>query len=134
MRRVVLTRDFISFAREAEDIVVDKIPLSEVETVRDMLNSEEQNVDKGKFSNSLLISTTLDGHNSGRTYYLQAKSKNECCEIVTAVSNMAKKARERAEANSRFAVTQLFVRKFYESKAFQYFAAVLILAVSMSLY
>ena len=60
MRRVVVTKEIIGFARIAENILIDSIPLAEVEIVRDMHSINEE-IDKAKFLNALMITTIAEG-------------------------------------------------------------------------
>ena len=81
------------------------------------------------FSNALMINTVPEGHNSGRNYYLQASSTEECLTMVKMIKSLAKRARERAAAQTRFAKVQLKARKTFSSRWFQTSSATLIIAV-----
>ena len=78
-----------------------------------------------------MINTIAEGHNSGRTYYLQASSKEHCLQLVKFIQSLSKRARERAEARTRFAKLQLRLRKVFDSHFFQSTSATLIIAVSI---
>ncbi len=75
------------------------------------------------------IITVEEGFNSGRTYYLQASSEDECKDMTEVLKRMAKVARKRAEAKSKFRKIQEKVLKFYDSTPFQCGVAFLIIAV-----
>ena len=77
-----------------------------------------------------MINTIAEGHNSGRTYYLQASSKGNCTEMVRLLKALSKKERERAAAQTRFAKVQLRARKLFSSYWFQLSSATLIVAAS----
>lgn len=81
------------------------------------------------FLNAFMINTLEEGHNSGRIYYLQASSKQQCLDLVKSIRSFAKRARERANARTRFAKVQLRVRKVFNSFWFQSVSAILIIAV-----
>ena len=82
------------------------------------------------FLNAFMINTIAEGYNSGRTYYLQASSKDQCLELVKSIKTFSKRARERAEAQTKFAKVQLRVRKVFDSQWFQATSASLIIAVN----
>ena len=127
-RRVVVTKEMIGFARVGENILIDTIPLAEVEFIRDMHSIDEE-IDKAKFLNALMITTIPEVHNSGRTYYLQASSDEHCKRIVSDWIKLASKARLNAEANTKCAESQQFFRKIFDSSIFQLVSASLIIAV-----
>ncbi len=108
--------------------MIDTIPLAEVEVVKDMSSLDEE-VDRTKFANALMIATSPEGHNSGRTYYLQASSEEHCKRLVRDFASLASDAVRRAEANTRFAESQYFVRNVFQSNPFQLVSACLILGV-----
>ncbi len=84
------------------------------------------------FLNAFVINTEAEGHNSGRTYYLQADSKDMCLDLVKTLKTRSKRARERAAAQTRIARLQLRVRKIFHSYWFQFMSATLIIAVSFN--
>lgn len=134
-RRVVFTKDFVAITKDHDDAIIDKIPLAEVDSVRDMQNtdSEEGNSDKSQFHSALMIKTVPHGHNSGRTYYFQAGSGEECIKLVRDITLWSKTARKREEAISRFKRSQRKVRKMFDSPHFQTLSAMLIIGVSLRL-
>lgn len=77
----------------------------------------------------LQIATDSNGHNSGRTYYIRAKSIEDYEKILTNINKSAKKARKAAEAKNMFRRVQYNVRKVYESNPFQAIVALMICAV-----
>ena len=81
------------------------------------------------FSNALMIKTAAEGHNSGRTYYLQASSKEQCIEMEKLIKSLSTRAREKAAARTQFAKVQLGARKLFSSYWFQTGSATLIIAV-----
>ena len=76
-----------------------------------------------------MINTIAEGYNSGRTYYLQANSKEQCQEMVKLIKVLVKRACEMASAQTQFSRVQLRARKVYKSHLFQSSSATLILAV-----
>jgi hypothetical protein len=109
--------------------MIDTIPLAEVEIVKEMSSLDEE-VDRTKFANALMIATSPEGHNSGRTYYLQATSEEHCKRLVHDLTRLASDALRKAEANTRFAESQYLVRNVFQSNLFQLVSACLILGVS----
>ena len=84
-------------------------------------------------SKVMQIKTEREGHNSGRTYYIRANDTDDLSQMIARLSKLAKHARKRAENKSRFQKNQLKVRRLYNSRPFQYFTAILIFGVVMSL-
>jgi hypothetical protein len=117
------------FAQFDDDSVVDKIPLAEVKVLRDMRNVEQEGAEKSTLHNAFLIETEHDGHNSGRTYYLQAESQKSCQDILSQLTKHSVTARERAHAQTVFTQAQLSARKVFRSALFQNSFAFLIIAV-----
>jgi hypothetical protein len=120
------------FAHLNEDSVIDKIPLAEVQLVREMDNGDGEDKE-AKHSNDLMIETHPEGYNSGRTYYLQASSRDDCQDIVRILSKSCSAAHEKAHARTIFAQAQRRVGKVYKSTLFQGLFAALIIAVSLFL-
>ncbi len=134
MRRVVITKEDVSFAFIGGDNRIDHIPFAEVLQVKEMKEAacddfEGLNKDT-RFSNVLQISTITDGYNSGRTYYLSADSKETLDSLIEFMSKKADVARTQVEARTFFRKVQLRVRRRYESQEFQSLMALLIAAVS----
>jgi hypothetical protein len=124
----VVTDDIVGFAKEGDDMMIDSIPLNEVETVQEM-SKFKTSVDKAKFSNAFMITTIPEGSNDGRTYYLQADSEDQCSELATRIAGMGRRAARRAETKSRIHKIQYLARSIYASEQFQFGCALLILAV-----
>ena len=124
----------VTFAQVNGEIVIDKIPLAEIESVRDMHSIENEDLEKSKHLNQFMIETHTEGYNSGRTYYLKADSKDMCRNLIVKLDKCAVKARERANAKTAFALAQQRVGKVYNSTAFQNFFALLILAVTSQIH
>ena len=80
-------------------------------------------------SAELMIETNPEGYNSGRIYYLQAESRAICQKLILKLKQYCAAARERANAQTVLAQAQQHVSKFYRSKPFQNFVAILIIAV-----
>ncbi len=120
----------IYFASINDDMVVDKIPLTEVKVVQEMRTVHDEDSAKSKHLNELMVETNPEGYNSGRTYYLQADSRESCQEIVRALTQHVGRANERAHAKTVFTHTQRFAGKLYQTPIFQNFFAFLIVAVS----
>jgi hypothetical protein len=110
-------------------MVIDKIPMNEVERVREMKGLHQENKNSSDAA-ELMIETHPDGYNSGRTYYLQANSKATCQKFIQKLNQYCTKARERANARTALAQAQQRVGKMYRSRPFQNFVAILIIAVS----
>jgi hypothetical protein len=122
----VFFRGHICRASE-DDIVIDKIPMNEVEMVREMRSI--QNEKRSSDAEELMIETHPDGYNSGRIYYLQAESRVICQKLIQKLRQYSIAARERLNAQTTMAKAQQYVGKLYRSKIFQNFVAILIIAV-----
>ncbi len=119
-RRVVVSKDVISFALVDDDTIVDEIPLAQVDTIQDMLDISHpeasdvlslQDMEKSRrFHHSFQIATIAGGHNSGRSYCLQAASAEQCRTLVRDLRVLAVIARDKAEAKTRFEKSQDRVR------------------------
>jgi hypothetical protein len=112
---------------------IDHIPLSEVINVREMTEASSEESDKNDnktFSNVMQISTTDDGYNSGRIYYLSTESKALLDELIVELRAKAKRAHTQALSRSWFRQMQRRLRKRYESRQFQGLMAILIAGVS----
>ena len=117
------------FAHMNEDVVIDEIPLSEIKIVKGMVVED----DTGKVETKemeLMVETSPDGYNSGRTYYLQAETKESRQDIIRKISQYSASACEKANSQSALSQAQLRVLKVYRSSLFQKIAAFLIASVS----
>jgi hypothetical protein len=117
------------FTQINDDVVIDQIPLAEISRVKEMEAAEKES-DEAKDENQLMIETSPEGYNSGRTYYLQADSKASCQDKIKKLLQHSAAAYERAHAQSAFRQAQLRVLKIYRSTVFQRFVAILIISVS----
>ena len=86
----------------------------------------------GSFDRLVQIKTMAEGFNSGRTYFLQAISDEQCYTIVQRLEKAVKDAVQRAAATSRFRASQATVKQFYCSMFFQGTIAFLIITVNLS--
>ena len=82
-------------------------------------------------SNNLLIVTEEDGYNSGRKYYIQANSEFERRQIIDNLTSVYKAAKKSKEFLSRHKRMKENLLQITTSDPFQYFFAMLILAVSL---
>jgi hypothetical protein len=136
--------------------VVDAVPLFEVEAITSMneldaADDDKKNVkrnsiapaplieekdrkcgdsNKVKFRNSVQIRTVPVGFNSGRKYYLQAKSSEDCQKLCEDLTRLSAEALERFLAKTRFQKAQEVVKGYYLMNVSQYLVAFLIIAVS----
>jgi hypothetical protein len=137
MKRVIATRDVIAIGRanDESETLLDAIPFVDIESIHAMLGDDSASLDKtsAKFRNAFIITTVPEGHNCGRTYYLQTASPDTYTEVTQHLSRNIKEARKRAEFNTKFAKSQYWVRKIFRSRLFQNFAALLIVLVSPTL-
>jgi hypothetical protein len=132
MRRVVVTREEISFAFVGEEAQIDHIPFAEILYIKEMVDAAGADCadqDSIKFSHVMQIATRDDGYNSGRMYYLSTGSREELADLISDLLKKAKVCRVQAEARTGFQKLQLRVRKRYESRKFQGFMALLIIMV-----
>ncbi len=118
--------------------MVDYIPLSDVDYINEMKGLGESSLNLELFRDSegaidymptLQISTTLDGYNSGRAYYIQADSMEELARLKHIIQRNSKAAKKRVEARNLFRMWQLRTRKVYDSNLMQAFIALIIAAV-----
>jgi hypothetical protein len=133
MRRVVITKEEISFAFVGEEAQIDHIPFAEILYIKEMIEAASNDLDDEdsmKFSHVMQIATRDDGYNSGRIYYLSTGSKEALADLMSDLAKKAKICRVQAEARTGFQKFQLRVRKRYESRKFQGFMALLIVLVS----
>jgi hypothetical protein len=133
LKRIIVTKDVIAVGRASDEseTLLDAIPFVDIESIRDMLGDDNANLEKksGTALNSLMITTIPGGHNSGRTYYLQASSPELHARVAQLLISNRKEAKIRAEFNTRFAKTQYWVREIFNSRIFQNLSALLIILV-----
>ena len=133
-RRVVITKEEISFAFVGEESQIDHIPFAEIVHIKEMAEAasdDHHDEESKRFSHVMQIATRDDGYNSGRIYYLSTDSKEDLDELISDLVKKAKSARVQAEARTSFQKFQLGVRERYESRKFQGFMALLIIAVGI---
>jgi hypothetical protein len=118
------------FAQVNHDVVIDQIPLSEIKAVKEMVVDDDAG-NEDKKDMELMIETSADGYNSGRTYYLQAENQASRRDIMRKISHNSKKAFEKAHAHSSFSRAQRRVKRVYRSEVFQKFVAFLIVSVRL---
>jgi hypothetical protein len=135
---VVVTSEKISFALATDEIEMDFIPLQEITKLEILYSSEGMggtvgynggSQDPELFDTAFQIATSPDGHNSGRTYYLRAESRQERQHLLLEWQRLAHEAAHKMEQKTRFRLVQDSVRRVYLSNPFQGFAAALIIAV-----
>ena len=139
-RRVIITKNVISFAFVGEEDQLDYIPFAEIEFVRSWEDDtvagiptfRDSSVDMDRRPEALTavhIGTSMDGYNSGRAYYISAGTSAQRARLIEHLQRNAKAAKLRAEASTMYQRVQLTVRRNYESPILQYFVAGLIAAV-----
>jgi hypothetical protein len=142
----------------SEDTVFDSIPLAEISSVQQINETtKSESVVSGSFTSTLSalpltqqprqspvksadssqtrfqhafqLKTIPNGFNSGRTYYFQAASDEQCRVVCQSISCQSRRAREDAAKISSIRRAQARVAAMYESTTFQSGVAVLIVTV-----
>jgi hypothetical protein len=140
-----------------EDIIRDTIPLTEVVSVeaesatstadsqlsshsfssRKRLKStttkyklERDDSHIFEASNLIVVSTELDGYNSGRQYQFQSDTQEACSRLVQQLKRMAAEARKREAGKTKFRNSQVRLARIINSIPFQAVITFIILAVS----
>ncbi len=141
-RRVVYTDEVIAFARVNDNILLDAIPLAEVESIDSMQNLDQTYVQQQQptnnfeaaidFTFAFQIRTQTGGYNAGRKYVLRAESEEEINSVITDLKEVTRIAAKKAAARSYFRKIQKLVGAAYNSTIFQSISAVLIIAVSFN--
>ena len=85
----------------------------------------------GSESNSILISTTEDGYNSGRKYYLKLETNQSCADLFKALQRFSADAIKRAKGKAVFQRSQTMLKRALNSSPIQGLAAFLVIAVSL---
>ena len=132
-RRVILTKESISFAFIKCIDELDRIPLSEIDYLKatdEGVPKTEREQDASDVQFVLQVATNPAGHNSGRSYYIRTPSKETYDEFLRLLTKYTKTARERAQASTFVQRAQLTVRKLYLSVICQSLVAVIIFGVS----
>jgi hypothetical protein len=80
----------------------------------------------------LQIKTTTDGFNSGRVYYLQTRSLEQCQTIVQELTRAVERAKAKIENLPLFRSTQAKLKIIYNTMTFQIMVAFLIITVRIS--
>ncbi len=136
-KRLILTKDLIAIGRMDDDseTLLDAIPLADVDSVREMLAMDDAQLEKenGNYLNAFMITTVPDGHNSGRTYYIQTSTSEAYTMLTRRLQANAKQAHKLAEFNTRFSKSQYRLRKIFQSAPFQFLSALLIVVVSLGM-
>ena len=140
-RRILITKECISFAFVHKDEEIDRIPFVGVDFVKahveavtsDHTHDQTHGFD-GQSQDFLCfqVGTNPEGYNSGRTYTLRTHSKKLYDETLPLLIKFAKKARKRAQARSLFQKCQLVVRRIYSHHICQSSLALIIMGVSNS--
>mmetsp|Transcript_67340 Transcript_67340/g.179747 ORF Transcript_67340/g.179747 Transcript_67340/m.179747 type:complete len:641 (-) Transcript_67340:424-2346(-) len=127
MRRMVITKDQACFAFPGDDVQLDYIPLAEIELIIEMKDNVNELMDDDGV-HALQLHTDKDGHNSGRSYYIQADSKEGLELIRNTFKILVKAAKRSSEHRTAFRMLQYKVKKVYVSSWFQGLVAILIAA------
>ena len=128
-RRVVITKECVSFAFVGNDDEIDRVPLTGV----DFVKNHDENISmeaKGQNGFCLQIATSPTGYNSGRSYMLRTDSAVTQEDTILLLSKLSKDAKKRAAASTLFRKLQRKVKKFYERDFCQGFVALIIMMVS----
>ena len=111
-RRVILTKDVISFAFEGDENQIDYIPLAEVEFAKetkiDPQDAENRDVDD---LYKMQIATLHTGYNSGRVYSLGSKDHALFLLLLSEITKNAKAARCPAPRARRAAPAPMTLRR-----------------------
>ena len=153
---MVVTRKGVYFTLLSDDEVRDYIPLNEIERI-DPKHDEDDDGSAGQSSQTISlpdeqaiksksvkrvksvsayrfffgfqIKTSKDGYNSGRTYHVQAISKENCENAINILNQYSQKAKSAAQKRTEFEKSQYLVRKIHNAVWYQTLATTLILAV-----
>ena len=138
-RRVVVTKDIMSFAFDDEELEIDHIPLAEISSIMSIRQVEIGAIESARNigiesdeqePRALEIATEREGHNSGRVYYLRFNSQEILDSVNETVKANAKAARKRARAHTVFQRAQYQVKKIYKSRVSRLIINILIAVVS----
>ena len=128
-KRVVWSQSVIAFANVEEESAFDSIPLCEISSIEQVNNearrsdpsqqpqqsrpqSKSADSSQTRFLHALQIKTDPEGHNSGRTYYLQANSSEQCSAVCKSLSVCSRRARKAQLAKTRLRQYQTKVQHF----------------------
>ena len=143
---MILTKQKLLLGVLGENEARDHIPLSEIQAIsikqdndagssnnaRGLLKKAET-INEYRFFNGFQIMTVPDGYNSGRTYHMQADTKEDCNRIVSTIQKWAQKAEKAARNATRLEKSQKAMLRLYNSALFQTISSFLILSVSKAL-
>ena len=137
-RRVVITKEEVSFAFLSHDEELDCIPLAEVEFVKEFNEDDVSVRFKSNDMNpeseyKLQIATKPEGHNAGRMYYLKTQSSETYQKLMKILVTYSKSAKKRVETGTLAQKIQKRVRAVYEHDSTQAIVAVIIVGVSSAL-
>ena len=135
---MVITSECISLAFEGKEDEVDRIPLDQVEFIKEFVDHLEDASDSLEelttVDNSswhiMQIATIPGGFNGGRSYYLRSNSKYILEKLINLVSELSAQAKKRADKSSFFWRLQKRVAIYYTHDAFQAVVSLLIAGVS----
>eukprot|EP00960_Hanusia_phi_P006656 190222-Hanusia_phi.AAC.8 len=127
-RLAVLTQETLYFANPSTDLIIDEIPVHEINKVFLQEDEDESNDDYQE----IIIETIPDGYNSGRAYIHRA-FREDAGKWTETIERQAKYARHLQEEASRtergpLAMCRLRVKQVYENSITQSLIAFLILA------
>jgi hypothetical protein len=144
-RRMLFTRQVLVFSKSTDEEVLDVIKLHEVRGIKDNSgrdqtgqinlapeyeNSKLSNTKSENARKTFQIETTEEGYNAGRIYTIQMKSDKDFEATVMDLTRLCRKARDKAEARSKFKQIQDKVSKVFDSNMVQGFFSFLIFAVN----
>ena len=127
-RLAVLTQECLYFANPSTDLIIDHIPLHEINKVFLQEDEDESNDDYQE----IIIETIPDGFNSGRAYIHRAlrKDAGKWSEAIERESKHARWVQEEANRTEKgpLALWRLRVKRVYENSITQAVIASLIMA------
>ncbi len=151
----MFSSEVVGFAKLHDQVLVDSIKMAEIESVNeiepetqithrfaalfDFAKRETQTKQRTStmsedklnlFCNSLRVETSVDGGNSGRTYYLQCESKESVQETVRTLKSLVKIARFQSIRVTCIPMSQKWVRNCLHSNIFKTVSALVIVAVT----
>ncbi len=101
---------------------------NEPASIKQRLGKDDSNL--FEVSNSMMVSTQLDGYNSGRQYRFQSDSQDACVFLVSQLRKLSTEARKREAGKTRFRKSQERLGRLINSIPFQAMLTAIILAVS----
>ena len=125
-RRMVVTKERVSFAIVDNNAELDRIPFVDIEYIKDS-KVDGPGAGSGIDKSCIEIGTKLDGYNSGRTYHIRMKENITSSKLVKTLEKYAKDA-----ARTQSSYLQRLKSKaqyIYESDIVQSGIALIIMAV-----